>query len=96
MPGPYLLARWHSGRYADPYQLEHVALLQSIRGNGPKINNLKSVAESTLTAIMGRMSCYTGQSVTWDNALNSTTNLMPENLAWDMNLPVPPVARAHS
>jgi myo-inositol 2-dehydrogenase / D-chiro-inositol 1-dehydrogenase len=90
-PGP--LAR---GRYADPYQLEHVALLQSIRGNGPKINNLKSVAESTLTAIMGRMSCYTGQSVTWDNALNSTTNLMPENLAWDMNLPVPPVARARS
>ena len=36
---------------------------------------------------MGRMSCYTGQSITWENALNSTVNLMPENLAMDMRLP---------
>jgi predicted dehydrogenase len=85
-PGP--LAR---GRYADPYQLEHVALLNSIRAGQP-INDLKRVAESTLTAILGRMACYTGQAVTWEHALNSQTSLVPERLQWDMKLPVPPVA----
>ena len=42
------------------------------------------MAESTLTAIMGRMSAYTGKAVTWEQALNSQQNLMPENLTWDM------------
>ena len=36
---------------------------------------LKTVAESTLTAIMGRMSAYTGQAITWDQALNSQLDL---------------------
>jgi predicted dehydrogenase len=75
----------------DPYQKEHDTLITCIRENKP-INNLKYVAESTLTAIMGRMSAYTGQAVTWEQALNSTQSLMPQNLSWDMTLPVPPVA----
>ena len=50
------------------------------------------MAESTLTAIMGRMSAYTGKASTWDKALNSKHNTMPEHLAWDMSLPVPPAA----
>ena len=29
---------------------------------------------------MGRMSAYTGKAVTWDQALNSKQNLMPEKL----------------
>ena len=75
----------------NPYDDEHVALINSIRTGRP-INDLKNVTESSLTAVMGRMACYTGQAVTWDQALNSTQNLMPERLTWDMNLPVPPVA----
>ncbi|MCI0684978.1 MAG: Gfo/Idh/MocA family oxidoreductase [Gemmataceae bacterium] len=75
----------------NPYQDEHVALINSIRTGRP-INDLKNVTESSLTAIMGRMACYTGRAVTWDQALNSQQNLMPERLAWDMELPVPPVA----
>ncbi len=49
------------------------------------------MAESTLTAIMCRMSAYTGQAVTWEQALNSKQDLLPEHLAMG-NLPVPPVA----
>ena len=49
------------------------------------------MAESTLTAIMGRMSAYTGKAVTWEQALNSKEDTFPENLTWDMSLPVPPV-----
>ena len=75
----------------DPYQKEHDVLLSCIR-EGKKINNLRYVAESTLTAIMGRMSTYTGRAVTWQQALESTQTLMPPNLAWNMTLPVPPVA----
>ncbi len=84
---------WSFPRRGDnqPYQQEHVALLESIRAGRP-INDLKNVAESTLTAIMGRMACYTGRAVTWEEALNSQTSIVPERLAWDMQLPVPPVA----
>ena len=47
----------------NPYQAEHVALINSIRDGRP-INDLKNVTESSLTAIMGRMACYTGQAIT--------------------------------
>jgi hypothetical protein len=77
----------------EPYQAEHVALFESIRGRRrTRINDLRQVAESTLTAIMGRMSAYTGQVVTWDQALNSQQSLVPDRLSWDMSLPMPEVA----
>jgi myo-inositol 2-dehydrogenase/D-chiro-inositol 1-dehydrogenase len=77
----------------EPYQAEHVALFESIRGRRQqRINDLRQVAESTLTAIMGRMSAYTGRAVTWDQARNSQQALMPERLTWDMRMPVPAVA----
>jgi predicted dehydrogenase len=84
---------WSLPRNQDnqPYQAEHVALITSIRNRQP-INDLKQVAESTLTAIMGRMSAYTGRQVTWEQALESRQNLMPERLDMQMNLPVAPVA----
>jgi myo-inositol 2-dehydrogenase/D-chiro-inositol 1-dehydrogenase len=73
----------------DPYVVEHTDLIASIRAGKP-INELKQVAESTLTAIMGRMSAYTGKVVTWEQALNSQEILMPETLAWG-SMPVPPI-----
>jgi len=86
---------WSFPRRGDnnPYEAEHVALFESIRGRRrTRINDLRQVAESTLTAIMGRMSCYTGQEVTWEQALNSQATLMPERLTWDARMPVPAVA----
>jgi len=70
----------------DPYVQEHTDLIECIRG-GKSINELKTVAESTLTAIMGRMSAYTGKLVKWDKALNSQEDLFPPKLAWDVTLP---------
>jgi myo-inositol 2-dehydrogenase/D-chiro-inositol 1-dehydrogenase len=84
--------RFARGQDNNPYQEEHVQLIRSIRGERERINELKNVTESSLTAVMGRMACYTGKLVRWEDALNSTQNLMPERLAWDMKLPVPPVA----
>ncbi len=75
----------------DPYIQEHTDLIASIRAGTP-LNELKNVAESTLTAIMGRMSAYTGKAVSWDDALNSKLKLYPDDLAWDMKLEVPEIA----
>jgi myo-inositol 2-dehydrogenase / D-chiro-inositol 1-dehydrogenase len=74
----------------DPYVQEHTDLIAHIRG-GETINELKQVAESTLTAIMGRMSAYTGKAVRWDEALQSHENRYPERVDWNVSLPGPHV-----
>ena len=74
----------------NPYEQEHIDMIESIRSGQP-LNELRTVAESTLTAIMGRMSAYTGKSVTWEQALNSKLDLMPKELKFGP-LPTPPVA----
>jgi len=75
----------------DPYEQEHVDLLRSIR-EGKPLNELKTVAESTLTAIMGRMATYTGIPITWEMALNSKEVTMPPELTLQSKITVPPVA----
>ena len=55
-------------------------MIDSIR-NGKAINEGNQIAESTMTAVMGRMSAYTGQTLEWDWALNeSKLDLSPENM----------------
>src|SRR5262249_18684156 len=63
----------------DPYQQEHVALIESIR-NGRPINDLKNVTESTLRATMGRMAGYTRKEIAWLQALVSQENRMRRRL----------------
>ncbi|MBC8094317.1 MAG: Gfo/Idh/MocA family oxidoreductase [Akkermansiaceae bacterium] len=50
---------------------EHVDLLESIVSGKP-LNEARNVAESTLTAIMGRIACYTGQMVRWSDLTTNT------------------------
>src|SRR5262245_60863771 len=59
-----------TGNFTNPYVQEHTDLIASIRAGKP-YNELKQVAESTLTAIMGRISAYTGKALTWEEALAS-------------------------
>jgi len=73
----------------NPYVVEHTDLIAAIRAGKP-YNELKQTAESTLTAIMGRMSTYTGKAVTWEQALNSQEALVPEHLAFGP-MPTPAV-----
>lgn len=82
--------RWDGDR-PNPYMLEHRNLFASIRDGNP-INEGVQVAESTMTAIMGRMSAYTGQEVTWDQAMASQESLVPEKLEMGAKLEVPPIA----
>ncbi len=55
----------------NPYVQEHVDLIASIKAGRP-LNEGRQVAESTLTAIMGRMSAYTGRALNWDWAMNAS------------------------
>ncbi len=79
----------HPERGNNPYVQEHTDLIESIRNNKP-INEARQVAESTMTAIMGRESAYTGQEITWEEIMASELNLAPETLAFGP-LPTPPV-----
>ena len=75
----------------DFYQTEHNELFANIRSGQP-INNGEYMAKSTLLAIMGRMATYTGQSITWEQAMNSQENLSPKTYAWDAEPPESPIA----
>ena len=81
-----------SGRKYDMYQREHDVLFASIRKHQP-VNDGQRLVSSTLLALMGRMAAYTGQEVTWEQAMNSQEKLVPETLNWDGSLAVPPRAQ---
>jgi predicted dehydrogenase len=73
--------RWRSEAEDNMYQNEHNALFAAIRA-GEVIDNSSYMASSTLMAILARMAAYTGQTITWEQALNSTEDLSAKNYAW--------------
>ncbi|MCO6459561.1 MAG: Gfo/Idh/MocA family oxidoreductase [Pirellulaceae bacterium] len=81
-------------RYRGPkpsmYDVEHKELFAGLR-SGNIINNGLYMSYSTLLAIMGREACYTGQKITWDQAINSPQDLSPKAYEWG-EVPVPAVA----
>jgi predicted dehydrogenase len=85
-------SRWvYRGEKNNQSQTEHDEMFASIR-NGTPINNGEYMSKSTLLAIMGRMATYTGQSVTWEQALNSREDLSPESYDWNAKPPESKVA----
>ena len=79
-----------NGNKDRPYQQEHEALFKAIRTDSP-YNNGDYAAKSTLMAIMGRMASYTGQNITWEQALNSKEDLTPDSYQFG-SIEVPSVA----
>jgi myo-inositol 2-dehydrogenase/D-chiro-inositol 1-dehydrogenase len=77
---PYELDEEGEKVHPRPYRQEHVDLVTAIRTNTP-VNEANRTAVSTLIAIMGRISCYTGQEVTWDEMMESGLKLGPERVA---------------
>jgi predicted dehydrogenase len=94
--GPSLVIKgenpWHfeGDPGPDMYLHEHQFLFDSIRKRQP-INDGIWMAHSTMMAILGRMAAYTGQKITWEQALNSKEDLSPKKYEWGPN-PVPPVS----
>lgn len=76
----------------DPYVQEHVRLVNSIRGDTPRVNDGMTVAESTMTCIMGREAAYSGLEITWDMMMASEQDLQPKTFDYKLAMTVPPVA----
>ena len=55
----------------DPCIKQHADQIAAIR-EGKRLNEGRRIAESSLTAIMGRMSAYTGRALKWDWAMNAS------------------------
>ena len=81
---------FYEGEGNDMYQQEHDELFASIRAGQP-INDGAWMARSTMVAILGRMAAYTGQTITWDAAVQSQQRLGPASYE-PGELPVDPPA----
>jgi predicted dehydrogenase len=73
------------------YQIEHDELFRGIRQND-LINNGDYMSRSTLVAILGRMATYTGQKVTWEQAMESQEDLSPSSYDWNGTPPASEIA----
>jgi myo-inositol 2-dehydrogenase/D-chiro-inositol 1-dehydrogenase len=86
--------KWdYQGEYNNPYETQHEDLFAAIRSGKP-LNEGELMANSTMLAVLGRMVGYSGQTITWEEAMNSNQVLGPDMqaYAWDLKWPVPPVA----
>jgi predicted dehydrogenase len=79
--GPGWKWRWKGDEPDDMYQNEHDELFTAIRAGTP-INNGEYMCNSTMMALMGRLSAYTGQALTWEQAWNSKETLTPKEYSW--------------
>jgi hypothetical protein len=82
--------RWRSrARNVNPYQQEHDDLFAAIRAD-KEYNEGQYGADSTMSAILGRMATYSGQVVKWEDAVESPHNMWPESFTFDSEPPVLP------
>ena len=83
--------KWqYKGPKPSMYDVEHKELFAAIR-KGEPINNGVYMSYSTMLAIMGREACYTGEFLTWEDAINSDQRLGPASYEWG-DIETPPVA----
>ncbi len=74
--------KWkYRGPKPSMYRVEHEELFKSIRAGSP-INNGSYMVNSTLLAILGRMSTYTGQDIRWEDFISNTEKLGPSKYEW--------------
>jgi hypothetical protein len=70
---------------------EHHDMFAALR-RGEVYNEGQYGAESTMTAILGRMATYSGKKISWEDAINSEHDLSPSEYSWDADPPVMPDA----
>jgi myo-inositol 2-dehydrogenase / D-chiro-inositol 1-dehydrogenase len=82
-----------SWRYEQPranmYDIEHAELFQSIRSGQP-INNGNYMILSSALGIVAQIACYTGQVITWEDAMKSKRSFALARYGWDVEPPVKP------
>ena len=79
----------YPGKPSNRFDLTHVALFSAIRSGRP-LDNTIFMARSSLLAIMSTWASYTGQLITWEQAMASNHVIAPERLALDADPPTLP------
>jgi predicted dehydrogenase len=76
----------------SPFQVEHDVLWKAVAEGRHQFADAENGALATLTAIMGRMATYSGEIITWEDAMNSEEKLVPVGMNWDSDPPTRPDA----
>lgn len=79
----------YTGPKASMYDIEHKEMFDSIRAGQP-INNGDYMFTSTMLGIMAQFVCYTGQMLTWEEAMNSQLSFALPRYGFDIDPPVKP------
>ena len=74
----------------NPYQVEHNLLFKAVKFDTYQFDDVIHGANSTMTAILGRMATYSGQFLTWDQAMASDLKLVPDLNSFNDIAPVVP------
>ncbi|MBM3870368.1 MAG: Gfo/Idh/MocA family oxidoreductase [Verrucomicrobia bacterium] len=81
------------GKGKDAYQQEHDDLFDAIRNDKP-FNEAFYGADSSMTAVLGRMATYSGKEISWDDALKSeVSDTMVKNIdkvSWEEAIKLTP------
>jgi predicted dehydrogenase len=77
----------------SPYDQEHIDMVTAIRENKP-YTEAENTAISTMAAIMGRISAYSGKETSWDEMMGSNFKLGPKEYNMgpvdvDKEIPIP-------
>ncbi len=77
----------------NPYQAEQAALVEAVQKNEP-INSGYHMVDSTMTTVMGQMTCYTGQPIEYEEAYKSELLYLPapQDASFDIEPPTKPDA----
>jgi predicted dehydrogenase len=76
----------------NPYQTEHDELFEAIAKGKYVFADAENGAKSTMTSLLGRMATYSGQEISWEQALQSGLDLQPKVYAFDAQPPILPNA----
>jgi len=82
---------WRWQGKSNPHQREHDVLFSAIRSGSP-VNNGNYMTRSTMVSVMGQISCYTGDEITWEK-INQSDYFYPpraDQCREDMEPPVRP------
>jgi predicted dehydrogenase len=79
----------YKGKGESMYDVEHKELFESVRSGKP-LNNRDYMLTSTMLAILAQMVCYTGQAITWEDAMKSQLSYALPRYGWDVEPPIKP------
>jgi predicted dehydrogenase len=72
------------------YEQEQIDLLHSVR-TGKPLQQGKLLADCAMTCVLGQLAIFTGQRLTWKEAVDSKFAFLPEGeITWDTQPPVKP------